>query len=218
MSPKKGKTGRGLSKSFQQPYDVIHICIPFVLNTYWLFMCATASTVILCLEQLFTHKVRVGSVAEGGFTDRIVCGSKPTSAFRLPLSRLRQPGSIPALVLPSSGVAAKHRKLATAERINNFHFGCATGTSTEERVQHQKLLWLRHVLRMPDHRLPKRVLFSVPNSEWRKQRGGQPLTWKRGMKEITKRLGAVGATRLPGWGPRDLHCAWLETLKDMAAN
>ncbi|KER33980.1 hypothetical protein T265_00185 [Opisthorchis viverrini] len=38
------------------------------------------------------------------------------------------------------------------------------------------------------------------------------------MKEITKRLGAVGATRLPGWGPRDPHCAWLETLQDMAAN
>ncbi|KER28674.1 hypothetical protein T265_04545 [Opisthorchis viverrini] len=54
---------------------------------------------------------------------------------------------------------------------------------------------------MPNHRLPKRVLFSMPNSEWRKQRGGQPLTWQRSMKEITKRLGAVGATRLPGWGP-----------------
>ncbi|KER23939.1 hypothetical protein T265_08298 [Opisthorchis viverrini] len=41
---------------------------------------------------------------------------------------------------------------------------------------------------------------------------------RRSMKEITKRLGAVGATRLPGWGPRDPHCAWLETLQDMAAN
>ncbi|KAG5442652.1 hypothetical protein CSKR_109496 [Clonorchis sinensis] len=58
----------------------------------------------------------------------------------------------------------------------------------------------------------------MPNSEWRKQRGGQPLTWQKSMKEITKRLGAVGATRLPGWGPRDPHCAWLETLQDMAAN
>ncbi|KER27941.1 hypothetical protein T265_05141 [Opisthorchis viverrini] len=50
------------------------------------------------------------------------------------------------------------------------------------------------------------------------QRGGQPLTWQWSMKEITKRLGAVGATRLPGWGPRDPHCVWLETLQDMAAN
>ncbi|KER26099.1 hypothetical protein T265_06579 [Opisthorchis viverrini] len=38
------------------------------------------------------------------------------------------------------------------------------------------------------------------------------------MKEITKRLCAVAATRLPGWGPRDAHCAWLETLQDMVAN
>ncbi|KER26329.1 hypothetical protein T265_06382 [Opisthorchis viverrini] len=38
------------------------------------------------------------------------------------------------------------------------------------------------------------------------------------MKEITKRLGAVGATRLPGWGQRDPHCAWLKTLQYMGAN
>ncbi|KER19829.1 hypothetical protein T265_11495 [Opisthorchis viverrini] len=53
---------------------------------------------------------------------------------------------------------------------------------------------------------------------WRKQRGGQPLTWQRSMKETMKRLGAVGATRLPRWGPRDLHYMWLQTLQDMAAN
>ncbi|KER26217.1 hypothetical protein T265_06496 [Opisthorchis viverrini] len=38
------------------------------------------------------------------------------------------------------------------------------------------------------------------------------------MKEIIKRLGAVRATRLPGWRPSDSYCAWLETLQDMAAN
>ncbi|KER20731.1 hypothetical protein T265_10784 [Opisthorchis viverrini] len=38
-----------------------------------------------------------------------------------------------------------------------------------------------------------------------------------GMKEITKRLGAVGATRLSEWGPRDPNCTWLETLQDMAS-
>ncbi|KER20171.1 LOW QUALITY PROTEIN: hypothetical protein T265_15381 [Opisthorchis viverrini] len=58
----------------------------------------------------------------------------------------------------------------------------------------------------------------MPNSDWRKQRGCQPLTWQRSMREITKRLGDVGATRLPGWGPRDPHCAWLETLQDMTSN
>ncbi|KER32957.1 hypothetical protein T265_01048 [Opisthorchis viverrini] len=54
--------------------------------------------------------------------------------------------------------------------------------------------------------------------QWRQQKGGQPLTWQRSMKEITKRLSAVGATCLPGLGPRDPHCVCLETLQDMAAN
>ncbi|KER25885.1 hypothetical protein T265_06740 [Opisthorchis viverrini] len=104
------------------------------------------------------------------------------------------------------------------EAIRERVFGCVTGTSNEECVQPQKLRWLGHVLRMPNHCLPKTVLFSTPNSEWRKQRGGQPFTWQRSMKEITKGLGAVGATRLPGSGPRDPYCAWLETLYDMATN
>ncbi|KER33623.1 hypothetical protein T265_00514 [Opisthorchis viverrini] len=38
------------------------------------------------------------------------------------------------------------------------------------------------------------------------------------MKEIMKRLGAVSATRLPGWGTRGPHCTCLETLRDMVAN
>ncbi|KER24191.1 hypothetical protein T265_08084 [Opisthorchis viverrini] len=36
-------------------------------------------------------------------TDRTVRGSNPTSASRLPLSRLGRPGNIPALVPPSCG-------------------------------------------------------------------------------------------------------------------
>ncbi|KAG5454567.1 hypothetical protein CSKR_105468 [Clonorchis sinensis] len=45
---------------------------------------------------------------EREFTDRKVRGSNPTSASRLPLSRLGQPGSTVALVLPSGGMAAGH--------------------------------------------------------------------------------------------------------------
>ncbi|KER22397.1 hypothetical protein T265_09511 [Opisthorchis viverrini] len=61
----------------------------------------------------------------------------------------------------------------TREKAVRKHvFGCVTGTSIEKCVQHQKLRWLGHVLRMPNHRFPKRVLFSMPKSEWRKQRGG----------------------------------------------
>ncbi|KAG5445308.1 hypothetical protein CSKR_105793, partial [Clonorchis sinensis] len=58
---------------------------------------------------------RMDQWLERKFTDRKVCGSNPTSASRLPLSRLGQPGSIPALMLPSGGMAVKHRKGVTAE-------------------------------------------------------------------------------------------------------
>ncbi|KAG5452507.1 hypothetical protein CSKR_103309 [Clonorchis sinensis] len=53
-------------------------------------------------------------------TDPEVRGSNSTSACRLPLSRLEQPGSIPALVQPSGGMAARHRKGVTAERPPNL--------------------------------------------------------------------------------------------------
>ncbi|KAG5452063.1 hypothetical protein CSKR_111103 [Clonorchis sinensis] len=49
------------------------------------------------------------------FTDRKVRGSNSSSASRLPLTRLGQPGSVPALLLPSGGMAAKYRKGGTAE-------------------------------------------------------------------------------------------------------
>ncbi|KAG5441208.1 hypothetical protein CSKR_102420 [Clonorchis sinensis] len=59
------------------------------------------------------------------FTDRKVRGSNPTSACRLLLSRLGQTGSIPALVLPSGGMAARHRKGVTAERLFTILlYGC----------------------------------------------------------------------------------------------
>ncbi|GAA53134.1 DC-STAMP domain-containing protein 2 [Clonorchis sinensis] len=54
---------------------------------------------------------------EREFTDRQIRDSNPTSAYRLPLSRFEQPGSIPALVLPSGGMAAKHREGVTAEQL-----------------------------------------------------------------------------------------------------
>ncbi|KAG5454706.1 hypothetical protein CSKR_104920, partial [Clonorchis sinensis] len=50
---------------------------------------------------------------EGKFTDRKVRGSNPTSASRLPLSKLGQPGNIPALVLPSGGMFLPDGSLAS---------------------------------------------------------------------------------------------------------
>ncbi|KAG5448742.1 hypothetical protein CSKR_100132 [Clonorchis sinensis] len=58
----------------------------------------------------------MAQVVVAQFTDRKVHGSNPTSASRRPLSRLGQPGSIPALVLPSGGMTARHRKGATTEQ------------------------------------------------------------------------------------------------------
>ncbi|KER25110.1 hypothetical protein T265_07397 [Opisthorchis viverrini] len=54
------------------------------------------------------------------FTYQKVRRSNPTSASRLPLSRLGQPDSIPGLVSPSCGMATRHRKGATAERCFLF--------------------------------------------------------------------------------------------------
>ncbi|KER30752.1 hypothetical protein T265_02898 [Opisthorchis viverrini] len=51
------------------------------------------------------------------WTFRSVRGSNPTSSSRLPLSGLGQPGSTPALVQPSGGMAVRHRKDAIAERF-----------------------------------------------------------------------------------------------------
>ncbi|KAG5450474.1 hypothetical protein CSKR_103768 [Clonorchis sinensis] len=50
------------------------------------------------------------------FADRKIRGLKPTSASRL-LSRFGQPSSIPALVLPSGGMAARQRKGTTTGRL-----------------------------------------------------------------------------------------------------
>ncbi|KAG5447088.1 hypothetical protein CSKR_108814 [Clonorchis sinensis] len=62
---------------------------------------------------------------EREFTDRKVRGSNTTSAPGPPLSSPAQPGSIPALELPSGGMAARHRRRVTAEhriRMQNGKF------------------------------------------------------------------------------------------------
>ncbi|KER20029.1 hypothetical protein T265_11330 [Opisthorchis viverrini] len=52
---------------------------------------------------------------------RFAKGPNPTSTSRLPLSRLGRPGCIPALVPPSCGMVAWHRKGATAERLLYYY-------------------------------------------------------------------------------------------------
>ncbi|KAG5455178.1 hypothetical protein CSKR_112105 [Clonorchis sinensis] len=71
---------------------------------------------------------------ERELTDRKVRGSNPTSASRLPLSRLGQPGSIPGLVLPSVGMAARYRKGVTAEQFSL----AGLGKSATEQLQYNR--------------------------------------------------------------------------------
>ncbi|KAG5453897.1 Electromotor neuron-associated protein 2, partial [Clonorchis sinensis] len=46
--------------------------------------------------------------------------------------------------------------------IRQLTIGCAVGTSVAETIQHHQLRWLGHVLLVPEHRLRRRVSFSVP--------------------------------------------------------
>ncbi|KAG5455243.1 hypothetical protein CSKR_203865 [Clonorchis sinensis] len=59
-------------------------------------------------------------VLQDGCCHYFTPSSNPTYASRLPLSSLGQPGSIPAHLLPSGGMAVRHRKSATAEHFFNF--------------------------------------------------------------------------------------------------
>ncbi|KER28556.1 hypothetical protein T265_04605 [Opisthorchis viverrini] len=71
----------------------------------------------------FARGARWPKLLESEFTDWKVRGSNPTSASRFPLSRLGQSGSIPALLQPSGGVAARHRK-AELRRLQVFDNRC----------------------------------------------------------------------------------------------
>ena len=81
-----------------------------------------------------------------------------------------------------------------------------------------RLRWLGHVVRMPAHRLSQCALLALPKCGWKKPRGGQPMTWRRGVKKETLVLAPVGSSRLPGWGPEGSENRWLMTLGDMAQN
>ncbi|RTG82230.1 uncharacterized protein DC041_0010142 [Schistosoma bovis] len=92
------------------------------------------------------------------------------------------------------------------------------GKSTDEVVKLHQLRWLEHVLRMPNHRLPRRAMFHGVGVGWKKARGGQTKSWHKSTKSLTSGLSHVDRCRLPGRGPRDDSNRWLETLNDMAQN
>ncbi|KAG5451502.1 hypothetical protein CSKR_112089 [Clonorchis sinensis] len=57
---------------------------------------------------------------ERELTNRKLRSSNPTSASRFLLSRIGQLGSIPALMLPSGGMIARHREDVIAERYKQI--------------------------------------------------------------------------------------------------
>ncbi|KAG5452842.1 hypothetical protein CSKR_108992 [Clonorchis sinensis] len=66
--------------------------------------------------------------------DQKVCGSNPTSAYRLLLSRLRRTDNISAFVLPWGDTLARHRKGVTPERLT-----IEQGSKTLIRISFTKL-------------------------------------------------------------------------------
>uniref|UniRef100_A0A183L2V3 Endonuclease-reverse transcriptase n=1 Tax=Schistosoma curassoni TaxID=6186 RepID=A0A183L2V3_9TREM len=85
------------------------------------------------------------------------------------------------------------------------------GKSVDEVVNLHRLRWLGHVLRMNEHRLPRRAMLTGVGDGWKKVRGGQTKTWHQCLKLLTSSLSHVGRRRLLGWGPRDYRNQWLET-------
>ncbi|VDO77960.1 unnamed protein product [Schistosoma margrebowiei] len=95
-------------------------------------------------------------------------------------------------------------------------FGRRDDNAIGVTILKHRFWWFGHVLRMLFQRIPRRASFSDSGTGWKKRRGGQCMTWCRGMKESCKGLTCVGPSRLPGWGPRDGATQWLEMLSDMA--
>ncbi|KER23080.1 hypothetical protein T265_14717, partial [Opisthorchis viverrini] len=113
-----------------------HITLPPVpLGHTWshtiLLKCSSKVDFNFMLQKIQDHasftvspdKANEGQMAqwlECEFIGHKVCGSNPISASRLQLSKLGQPGSLPAITLPSGGMATRHRKSVTDERISQL--------------------------------------------------------------------------------------------------
>ncbi|CAH8616652.1 unnamed protein product [Schistosoma intercalatum] len=96
-------------------------------------------------------------------------------------------------------------------------FGYRDDNAIGVTILKHRFRWVGHVLRMSSQRIPRRALFADSGTGWKKRRGGQCMTWCRGMKESCNELACVGPSRCI-WGPKDDVTQWLETLSDMAPN
>ncbi|KER33102.1 hypothetical protein T265_00995 [Opisthorchis viverrini] len=122
----KSRVALGTSVEYRSPCMPFHACI----RTDSSFGRSVQSELVSVLPMGRTKWLRW---LEREFIDRKVRDSNSTSASRLPLSRLRQPGSIPALVLPSGrwqlGIATAERLLVSSSGDNVFSFQAVVGFS-----------------------------------------------------------------------------------------
>ncbi|CAH8549286.1 unnamed protein product [Heterobilharzia americana] len=89
------------------------------------------------------------------------------------------------------------------------------GKSVDEVINLNRLRWLRHVLRMPSHQLPRHTMLAEVGPGWKKARGGQTKTWHQCLKSLFVGMSHMGRCRLGGWGVWDKRNQWLESLGDM---
>ncbi|KAG5441345.1 hypothetical protein CSKR_103221 [Clonorchis sinensis] len=130
---------------------------------------------------------------EREFTNRKVRGSNPTSASRL-LSRLRQPGNIPALVLPSGGMAVRHREKPAAKR-----FLFLTHSILDSGLEARWFKWL------------ERELID------RKVRGSSPTSASRLLLSRLGQSGRIPALVLPSGGMAVRHRKAVTPFRCLAA-
>ncbi|KER30003.1 hypothetical protein T265_03483 [Opisthorchis viverrini] len=117
---------------------------------------------------------------ERELTDRKVRCSNPTSSSRLPLSRLRQPGSIQALVLPSCGIFAGPHVF---EKHTHLQIDLVfTRDSTESLVYDTLQLKVLHISRFMIQKLLTRLLKTLrqPKTSFAPLGAYQEERWLKG--------------------------------------
>ncbi|VDP00184.1 unnamed protein product [Schistosoma margrebowiei] len=122
------------------------------------------------------------------------------------------------IVVSEELLASSGNTMLVMKRFGIVCFGHRDDNAIGVTILKHRLQWLGYVLRMSSQRIPRRALFADAGTGWKKRRGGQCMTWCRGLKESCNGLASVGPSRLSCLGLRDGATQWLETLSDMAQN
>ncbi|GAA47600.1 hypothetical protein CLF_100568 [Clonorchis sinensis] len=96
--------------------------------------------------------------------------------------------------LRSIGQVWWEHRISNAE-VRQVVLGRMNSPAVDELLTLHRLRWLRHVLRMPEDRLPRRAVFAQLCAEWKRQ----CMTRHRSMKTVTSNLSLIDSCRLSGW-------------------